>query len=98
MAEAPRAPTNLFVEQRLFDTGPLVKANQLLYVLDQRTYHAELQRAATRVVKAKADLWLVKEGVEVLRAESRLAQSKAALAKAERFLGSQGPTSPDESG
>jgi multidrug efflux pump subunit AcrA (membrane-fusion protein) len=61
MAEAPRALTNLFVEQRFFDTGPLVKANQLPYRLDQRTYRAELHKAAVRVVKAEADLYSAKD-------------------------------------
>ena len=64
--------------------GQLVKAGELLYVLDQRTFSAELQKAKATVAKAEADLQFAKEGVEVLRAESRLAQSRAALVKAEQ--------------
>ena len=79
-----RARVDGYIEQRLFDAGQLVKANQLLYVLDQRTYSAELQKAKAKVGKAEADLQFAKEGVEVLRAESRLAQSKAALVKADQ--------------
>jgi RND family efflux transporter MFP subunit len=79
-----RARVDGYVDRRLFDAGQLVKANQLLYVLDQRTYSAELQKAKASVAKAEADLQFAKEGVEVLRAESRLAQSKAALVKADQ--------------
>jgi membrane fusion protein (multidrug efflux system) len=79
-----RARVNGYVEQRHFEAGQLVKAQQLLYVLDQRTYRAELQKAQATVAKAEADLQFAKEGVEVLRAESRLAQSKAALVKADQ--------------
>jgi membrane fusion protein, multidrug efflux system len=79
-----RARVDGYLEQRRFEAGQLVKADQLLYVLDQRTYRAELQKAKARVAKAEADLQFAKEGVEVLRAESRLAQGKAALVKADQ--------------
>jgi membrane fusion protein, multidrug efflux system len=79
-----RARVDGYIEQRLFDAGQLVKANELLYVLDQRTYRAELQKAKAQVAKAEADVQFAKEGVEVLRAESRLAQSQAALVKADQ--------------
>jgi membrane fusion protein (multidrug efflux system) len=79
-----RARVDGYLEQRFFDAGQLVKANQLLYVLDQRTYSAELQKAKAAVLKAEADLRFAKEGVEVIRAESRLAQSRAALIKADQ--------------
>jgi membrane fusion protein (multidrug efflux system) len=79
-----RARVDGYVEKRLFDAGQIVTENQLLYVLDQRTYNAELQRAKAGVAKAEADLRFAKEGLEVLRAESRLAQSRAALVKADQ--------------
>jgi len=79
-----RARVDGYVDQRLFDAGQLVKANQLLYVLDQRTYRADLQKAKATVAKAEADLQFAKEGVEVLRAESRLAQSRAGLVKVDQ--------------
>jgi RND family efflux transporter MFP subunit len=79
-----RARVDGYVDQRLFDAGQLVKADQLLYVLDQRTYNADLQKSKATVAKAEADLQFAKEGVEVLRAESRLAQSRAALVKADQ--------------
>jgi membrane fusion protein, multidrug efflux system len=79
-----RARVDGYIEKRLFDAGQIVKADQLLYVLDQRTYNAELQRAKAGVAKAEADLRFAKEGVEVLRAESRLAQSRAGLVKVDQ--------------
>jgi membrane fusion protein (multidrug efflux system) len=79
-----RARVDGYVDQRLFDAGQLVKADQLLYVLDQRTYKADLQKAKATVAKAEADLQFAKEGVEVLRAESRLAQSRAGLVKVDQ--------------
>jgi RND family efflux transporter MFP subunit len=79
-----RARVDGYIEKRLFDAGQLVKTDQLLYVLDQRTYNTELKKAKASVAKAEADLRFAKEGVEVLRAESRLAQSRAALVKADQ--------------
>jgi multidrug efflux pump subunit AcrA (membrane-fusion protein) len=80
---AIRARVDGFIEQRLFEPGQLVKAHQLLYVLDQGLYHAEVQKTKAAVAKAEAELRFVKdkEGVEVLRSESRLTQSRAALVK-----------------
>lgn len=83
---AIRARVDGFIEQRLFDAGQLVKANQLLYVLDQGLHQAELQKTQAAVAKAEAELRFVKdkESVEVLRSESRLTQSRAALVKVDR--------------
>ena len=81
-----RARVDGYIEQQLFDTGQLVKAKQLLYVLDQRLSNAELQKTKAAVAKAEAELRFAKEkeGVEVLHAESRLAQSRAPLVKADQ--------------
>jgi RND family efflux transporter MFP subunit len=86
-----RARVNGYIEKRLFGAGQLVKVDQLLYVLDQRTYNADLQKAKAAVAKAEADLQFAKEGVEVLRAESRLAQSRAALVKVDQDVARYGP-------
>ena len=79
-----RARVDGFIEQKLFNGGQVIKAGERLYLLDQRTFIAELQKAKAAVAKAEADLRYAKEGVEVFRAESRLAQSRAALVKAEQ--------------
>jgi membrane fusion protein (multidrug efflux system) len=83
---AIRARVDGFIEQRLFDAGQLVTADQLLYVLDQGLHQAELQKTKAAVAKAEAELRFVKdkEAVEVLRSESQLMQSRAALVKVDR--------------
>jgi membrane fusion protein (multidrug efflux system) len=79
-----RARVDGFIEQKLFQGGQVIQAGERLYLLDQRTFSAEVQKAKAAVDKAEADLRYAKEGVEVFRAESRLAQSRAALIKAEQ--------------
>jgi membrane fusion protein, multidrug efflux system len=79
-----RARVDGYIEQKLFHGGQLVKAGERLYLLDQRTFSAEVQKAKAAVAKAEADLQYAKEGVDVFRAESRLAQSRASLIKAEQ--------------
>lgn len=75
---------NGYIEKWLFRPGDFVKQGQLLYVIDQRTYRAEVQRAEAEVARAEAQLVLAREGVDVLRAESELAQAEASLIKAEQ--------------
>ena len=58
-----------YIEQKLFQGGQVVKAGERLYLLDQRTFSAEVQKAKAAVAKAEADPQYAKEGVEVLRAE-----------------------------
>jgi membrane fusion protein (multidrug efflux system) len=79
-----RARVDGFVEQKLFNGGQVIKAGERLYLLDQRTFIAEVQKAKAAVAKAEADLRYAKEGVDVFRAESRLAQSRAGLIKTEQ--------------
>jgi membrane fusion protein (multidrug efflux system) len=79
-----RARVDGYIEQKLFQGGQVIQAGERLYLLDQRIFSAEVQKAQAAVDKAKADLQFAKEGVEVFRAESRLAQSRAALIKAEQ--------------
>jgi membrane fusion protein, multidrug efflux system len=79
-----RARVDGFIEQKLFNGGQVIKAGERLYLLDQRTFIAEVQKAKAAVAKAEADLRYAKEGVDVFRAESRLAQSRASLVKTEQ--------------
>jgi len=79
-----RARVDGYIEQKLFQGGRTVKAGERLYLLDQRTFSAEVQKAKAAVAKAEADLQYAKEGVDVFRAQSRLAQSRAALIKTEQ--------------
>jgi membrane fusion protein (multidrug efflux system) len=86
-----RARVDGFIEQKLFQGGQVIKAGERLYLLDQRTFKAEVQKAKAAVDKAEADLQYAKEWVEVFRAESRLAQSRAALIKAEQDVARYAP-------
>src|SRR4029453_503214 len=79
-----RARVDGFIEQKLFNGGQGIKGGEPLYLLDQRTFLADVQKAKAAVDKAVADLQYAKEGVEVFRAESRLAQSRAGLTQAQQ--------------
>ena len=86
-----RARVDGFIEQKLFNGGQVIKAGERLYLLDQRTFSAEVQKAKAGVAKAEADLRYAREGVEVFRAESRLAQSRAGLIKTEQDVARYAP-------
>jgi membrane fusion protein, multidrug efflux system len=91
-----RARVDGFIEQKFFNGGQIIKAGDRLYLLDQRTFIAEVQKAKAAVAKAEADLRYAKEGVEVFRAESRLAQSRAALVKGEQDVARYTPLVKDQ--
>jgi membrane fusion protein (multidrug efflux system) len=90
-----RARVDGYIEQKLFHGGQIVKAGERLYLLDQSTFIAEVQKAKAAVAKAEADLRYAKEGVDVFRAESRLAQSHAALIKTEQDVARYTPLVKD---
>jgi len=75
---------NGYIDKWLFRPGDFVSEGQLLYVIDQRTYRADVQKAAAELARAEAQLIFAREGVEVLRADSELAQAEASLIKAEQ--------------
>lgn len=70
---------NGYIEKWLFRPGEYVEEGRLLYLIDQRTYRAVLERAAADVARAESQLVFAREGVEVLRAESELAQASPDL-------------------
>jgi membrane fusion protein, multidrug efflux system len=90
-----RARVDGYIDQKLFHGGQIVKAGERLYLLDQSTFIAEVQKAKAAVAKAEADLQYAKEGVEVFRAESRLAQSRAVLIKTEQDVARYTPLVKD---
>ena len=75
---------NGYIEKWLFHPGEYVEEGRLLYLIDQRTYRAALEKAAADVARAESQLVFAREGVEVLRAESELAQAEATLIKSEQ--------------
>jgi len=66
-----------YIEKWQFRPGDFVTEGQLLYQIDARTYRAEVQRAAAEVARSEAQLNFAREGAEVIRAESELAQAEA---------------------
>ncbi|MBY0503367.1 MAG: efflux RND transporter periplasmic adaptor subunit [Bryobacteraceae bacterium] len=75
---------NGYIEQWLFKPGDIVAAGQLLYKIDPRTYRAPVDGAKAELARATAQLSFAREGVDVLRGESELAQAEASLIKAEQ--------------
>jgi membrane fusion protein (multidrug efflux system) len=91
-----RARVDGYIEEKRFRGGQIIKAGELLYVLDQRLFSAEVQKAQAAVAKAEADLRFAKEGVEVLRAQSRLAQSRVLLIKTDKDVARYEPLVKEE--
>lgn len=91
-----RARVDGYIEEKRFRGGQIIKAGELLYVLDQRLFSAEVQKAQADVAKAQADLRFAKEGVEVLRAQSKLAQSRVHLIKTEKDVARYEPLVKEE--
>jgi membrane fusion protein (multidrug efflux system) len=73
-----------FIEKRLFNTGSDVKAGQVLYVLDLRTYEAAVAKAKGDLAEKIANVAFAKEQVQLLQAEAQLAQSEATLFKSKQ--------------
>lgn len=67
-----------------FEEGRPVRADQVLYRLDTRTYQANLEVAQAALARAQADLKLAEEQVSVRAAEAALEQAKAAHRKAQQ--------------
>lgn len=77
-----RARIEGFIEKRLFEAGDSVKAGQLLYLVDDRTYEADLAEARAALADAEAQLEKAQENVELLRAEAELTEVQASAMRA----------------
>jgi membrane fusion protein (multidrug efflux system) len=91
-----RARVEGFIEERLFEAGESVKANQLLYRIDPRTYEADLQEAQAALADAEAQLVKAREGVELLTAEAELAEAEAGLVRARQDVTRLRPLAAEE--
>lgn len=76
-----RARVDGFIEKRTFSAGDLVKAGDVLYVLDLRPYQAQVAKARGEVAQKEAALVFAKEQVDVVQAQAQLAQARALLVK-----------------
>jgi membrane fusion protein (multidrug efflux system) len=90
-----RARVEGFLEQVLFQEGALVKAGQILFVIEQPPYKAALQSAKAQLATAQANLTQAQEQVDVLKARAELAQQRASLAKARQDVARLRPLARD---
>jgi len=77
-----RARVEAILMNQTFAEGTLVRKGQVLFLLDPRTYQANLNSARAALDKAKADYEYAKENVEVARTKADLEAAKAQLAYA----------------
>ncbi|MFN0101321.1 MAG: efflux RND transporter periplasmic adaptor subunit [Bryobacteraceae bacterium] len=71
-----------YVEKRLFQVGSDVAAGQPLYILDQRPYIAEVDKAKGQLGQSQASQEFAKGQVLLIQAEADLAQAQANRVKA----------------
>ncbi|QDT57078.1 Efflux pump periplasmic linker BepF [Caulifigura coniformis] len=77
-----RARVNGFLQERKFEDGDLVKAGQLLFVIDEEPFRVKLQYALAKEREASANLQKAKQSKarEIARAQVELRQSEVQLA------------------
>lgn len=78
-----RARVDAFLMEQHFKEGEPVEKNQILFILDNKPYLAQLKSGQAALDKGKADLTLAKDNVTVLKAKADLEASKAQLALAD---------------
>jgi RND family efflux transporter MFP subunit len=76
-----RARVRGTLDRVLFKEGTLVKAGQVLFVLQKDTYEAAVQAAEAAVLKAKAQIYEAEQSVPVLQATALVAQNRARVGK-----------------
>ena len=82
-----RARVDGFIEKRGFNAGDLVKAGDILYVLDLRPYQAQVAKARGDLGEKEAALVFAREQVEVIQAQAELAQAAAVLERNRQDVG-----------
>ena len=85
-----------YIEKRLFQVGSDVHPGQTLYILDQRPYAADVQKARGDLAQSEANLEFAKKQVALIQAQANLAQAKANLVKAEQDVNRLQPLVKDE--
>lgn len=78
-----RARVRGTLDRVLFKQGTLVKAGQVLFVLQKDTYQAAVQTAQASVAKAKAQVYEAEQSVPVLQAAALVEQNRARVGKAQ---------------
>lgn len=71
------------LEARLFEEGSAVEKGETIFRIDDRVYAAAVAEAEATLARARADLRLAREQVQVKAAEAALAQANARLKRAQ---------------
>ena len=79
-----RARVKAFLQTQNYTEGTMVKAGQVLFVLDKREYEAQLMQAQAQLAKAQADLAQAQEKSVVAVADAGLQIAAAQLNKADQ--------------
>jgi RND family efflux transporter MFP subunit len=82
-----KAQVTGYLQEVRFKEGDKVTQDQVLFVIDDRTFQADLKKAQADVAKAKAQIKL---------SEARLTQANAQLARARRLGIGRGNITPEE--
>ena len=78
-----RARVEGVLQKVYFREGTAVRKGQLLFTIDKRPFEATVQSAKALQAKAESDLAQARQRTDVLQAQAQLAESQAALSKAE---------------
>jgi membrane fusion protein (multidrug efflux system) len=81
-----RARVEGVLEKIYFREGTPVRKGALLFSIDKRPFHANLQTARAVLAKAESDLAQARQRTDVLKAQAELADTRAVLSKAEQDL------------
>ncbi len=76
-----RARVRGTLDRILFKEGTLVKAGQVLFVLQKDTYQAAVQTAQAAILKAQAQIYEAEQSVPVLQAVAVVAQNRARVGR-----------------
>jgi membrane fusion protein (multidrug efflux system) len=76
-----RARVKAFLEKQTYEEGKMVKAGDVLFLLDKREYEAQLMQAKAQLSKAQSDLAQAQERTTVDTAEANLGIATAQLNK-----------------
>ncbi|MCL5773026.1 MAG: efflux RND transporter periplasmic adaptor subunit [Firmicutes bacterium] len=77
-----RARVPAFLMTQCFEEGKFVKKGQLLFILDRRTYEANLESAKAKLAQAVSNLAYARQEVAVQRAKADLVSAEAQLSLA----------------
>jgi membrane fusion protein (multidrug efflux system) len=76
-----RARVKGTLDQVNFKEGSLVRAGQVLFVLQKDTYEAQVQSAQASLLKSKAQLYEAQQSVPVLQAQAVVEQKRALVGR-----------------